>query len=132
MRTWTLAAVLTVGCFLPGCSSEEARTGSDADNAPPASERESVRLTGAANGEQIYYATCAVCHDPVSEDARIAPSLKGYFQQPSHKLADGQEHEHSEAFAREFILKGNTNMPPMNKVLSPEHLEDVLAYLRTL
>jgi len=130
MRSWKLAAVLAVGCFLLGCSSQEGRTGSDAENAPAGPE--AVRLTGVAKGEQIYYANCAVCHDPVSEEVRIAPSLEGYFQQPPHKHADGQEREHSEAFAREFIMKGNTNMPPMNKALSPQDLENVLAYLRTL
>jgi len=130
MRAWMLTAGLAVGCFLLGCSSQEGRTGSDAENAPAAPE--AVSLTGVAKGEQIFYATCAVCHDPVSEEVRIAPSLKGYFQQPPHELADGREHSHTEEFTREIILKGNTNMPPMNKVLSPEHLEDILAYLRTL
>ena len=130
MRAWMLTAGLAVGCFLLGCSSQEGRTGSDAGNAPAAPE--AVSLTGVAKGEQIFYSTCAVCHDPATEAGRIAPSLKGYFQQPPHKHADGQEREHSEAFAREFIMKGNTNMPPMNKALSPQDLENVLAYLRTL
>ena len=129
---WKLAAVLVVGCFFLGCSSQESRTGSDAENAPSAPVGETLSLTGHAKGEQIFYATCAVCHDPATEAGRIAPSLKGYFQQPPHKLADGREHSHTGEFTREIILKGNTNMPPMNKVLSPQDVEDILAYLRTL
>ncbi|HEY7680744.1 MAG TPA: cytochrome c [Terriglobia bacterium] len=130
MKSWKLAAIAM--CFFLGCNSREGQPASDAESVPSAPQGANVALTGAAKGEQVYFATCSVCHDPISEDVRSAPSLKGYFGQPPHKLADGTEHSHTEAFTREFILRGNTYMPPMDKALSAQDLEDVLAYLRTL
>jgi mono/diheme cytochrome c family protein len=85
-----------------------------------------------ARGEEVFFATCSVCHETETDEANVGPSLKGLFRKPSQVLADGTHLEHTDDAVRRFILQGNSNMPPMDKALSRQDLEDVLAYLHTL
>jgi mono/diheme cytochrome c family protein len=106
-----------------GCSQQQKQTSAGA--------RATVDAA-AARGEEIYFAKCAVCHEAKPGTPGAGSSLKGTFQQPPHELADGTKIDATEESVREFILRGNSNMPPMDTALSPQELEDVLAYLRTL
>ena len=118
---WVLAAALTlVGA---SCSGQQDRSSAGA--------RATV-TTAAARGEAIFYAKCAVCHEARPGTPGAGSSLKGIFQRPPYQLADGTEINGTEESVRDFILHGNSNMPPMDTALSPQELEDVLAYLHTL
>lgn len=107
-----------------------------AKNSAQESEKQpSGATTGKGNavkGEMIFKANCVGCHDPNSNIAQVGPSLKGLFQKPSHRHADGSEHAHTEGEIRQVIEEGNNIMPPMKGRLSEEDLVDLLAYLQTL
>jgi mono/diheme cytochrome c family protein len=117
---WVAAALALAGV---ACHEQQERSAGD--------ER-AIASTAVARGEEIFYAKCAVCHEAKPGTPGAGSSLKGTFQQPPHQLADGTTIDGTEESIREFILKGNSNMPPMDTALSPQELEDVLAYLRTL
>ena len=84
-------------------------------------------------GKVVFQDRCEMCHDPNSEDAKVGPGLKGLYQMPPHKMADGTEHKkHTAAIIRDQIVKGSQTMPPMGDSLSEAEIDDVLAYLQTL
>lgn len=142
MNLWKLIGVTAgalVACVLVvGAMAQEDRTKKDSQAAPaqPAGaekKQEAVASKGnAAKGKEVFEADCAVCHEAESDAVRVGPGLKGLYKKPPHKLADGKEHRHTEAAMRELIEKGTGSMPPMGAVLSPQQMEDVLAYLHTL
>lgn len=80
-------------------------------------------------GAQVYAAKCASCHgasgDGNGSDAMYYTPAPTDFTKPAFKSVP-------DAAARETILKGKGNMPPFAKKLTPQQLEDVMAFLRTL
>ena len=120
---WNLAAVVALALLVASCSRPRERSSAGA--------RVAVN-TAAGRGEAIFHAKCSVCHEARPGTPGAGSSLKGIFQQPPHQLADGTAIDGTEESIREFTLRGNRNMPPMDTALSPQELEDVLAYLHTL
>ena len=118
-----LAAVVALAPVGVGCSQQQERG--------TAGAQASVN-TAAAKGEEIFYAKCAVCHESEPGTPGAGPSLRGILQKAPHRLADGTKIDGTEESVREFILRGNRNMPPMDTALSPQEMEDLLAYLHTL
>jgi len=101
---------------------------------PP--ERASIRYVGspeaAARGKEIFFANCIVCHREDAVDRKgLGPPLSGLFSKPASILRDGTELRHTDQAIREFVERGNKNMPPV-KSLSAAEINDVLAYLHTL
>jgi mono/diheme cytochrome c family protein len=81
-----------------------------------------------ANGRQLYRQTCAPCHDAHSVPGQNGPSLHSLFKNtflPSGLPAN-------ERFVRQTILNGRNMMPAAGSALSPQQLDDLLAYLHTL
>jgi mono/diheme cytochrome c family protein len=117
-----VAAVTALALIGVSCSGQPERSSTGAR----------ATATAVARGEETFYAKCAVCHEARPGTPGTGSSLKGIFQQPPHRLADGMEIDGSEKSIREIILRGNRNMPPMDTALSPQELEDVLAYLHAL
>jgi mono/diheme cytochrome c family protein len=80
-------------------------------------------------GQKIYKKNCNLCHFPDKADKKMGPGLKGLFSlkelPQSHKPA-------TEEVIREQILKGSKAMPPFSKKLSPEQVDSLMAYLKTL
>ena len=85
----------------------------------------------AKRGEELYYEHCSVCHSADTDEAIVGPSLKGFFQTPPAPLADGTELPRTDTAVRELFEKGTMNMPP-TKGLSPQQLENIIAFLHTL
>ena len=87
-------------------------------------------------GKQVFQDNaCWRCHNIDSDEVKRppAPSLKGLFKRPPHKLADGTEHtQHTDAMVRKIITEGTTAMPERGAVLSDEELDNLIAYLHTL
>ena len=93
-----------------------------AEEATPESPVESAGEGDAASGEEVYAATCASCHGDDAAGGALGPTLV------SADLAAKDDD-----FFRETINNGRagTAMPPWQGVLSPQQVEDVIAFLRT-
>ena len=117
-----VAAVTALALVGVSCSGQPERSSTGAR----------ATTTAVARGEETFYAKCAVCHEAEPGTPGTGSTLKGTFQQPPHELADGTKIDGTEESVREFILRGNSNMPPMDTALSRQELEDVLAYLHAL
>jgi mono/diheme cytochrome c family protein len=81
-----------------------------------------------SSGRRIYQQTCAPCHDAHSVPGENGPSLKGVFKKtflPSGLPAN-------ERFVRQTIVNGRNMMPAAGGSLTPQQLDDLLAFLHTL
>jgi len=81
-----------------------------------------------AHGRRVFKIYCAVCHSAYSSKALKGPSMEGLYKKqslPSGLLA-------SDRFVEQTIVHGRKMMPPMESSLTPEEVEDVIAYLHTL
>jgi cytochrome c2 len=84
-----------------------------------------------ARGKDVFEA-CAPCHNVDNDARRQGPSLRHLFKRP--KLENGQAV--SVQSVRAQIGNGGRQMPHYvegpRPLLSPQELEDLIAYLRTL
>lgn len=81
------------------------------------------------HGKRLFEANCAACHDAFSTSPRNGPGLKGVFKKeylPSSGMPATDEH------VRRTIVGGRKAMPPFDKVLDDDQIDDVIAYLHTL
>lgn len=124
MRIAASLLLIALGLVLLRCSGRGKAASAEQPKAPlgPA----------ASKGEAIFYAKCAVCHDAKPGTPGAGPHLAGIFQAGPHKLSDGTEITGSEQSIRDFVLHGNSNMPPVGQSLSPQEMNDLFAYLHTL
>jgi mono/diheme cytochrome c family protein len=117
MRT-SFLAVLVLQTFLAGCSDDtsgktDAQLGLNAQQAA---------------GRHLYQQNCAACHDAHSVPGQNGPSLKGLLKKqflPSGLPAN-------QRFVRQTILAGRNMMPAVGNSFTPQQLDDLLSYLRTL
>ena len=87
------------------------------------------RLTSnEARGKRIFEANCASCHDAFSTAPRNGPGLKHLFKKEYLPSGMPAKDEH----VRRTIVTGRKNMPPFDKVLDQDQVNDVIAYLHTL
>jgi mono/diheme cytochrome c family protein len=82
-----------------------------------------------AAGRRIYDQYCDRCHEPYSSRGKKGPSLKGVFK--SQYLAKSGLPAKDDQVG-DMIRYGRTMMPGYADVLSPQQIQDLLAYLRTL
>jgi mono/diheme cytochrome c family protein len=81
-----------------------------------------------ASGRHIFDRYCATCHQAYSSRAWRGPSLEGLFKKqfmPSGTPANDDR-------VREVISLGRSKMPAFGRTLSPQQVDDLLAYLHTL
>lgn len=80
-------------------------------------------------GQQVFKKNCNLCHFPDKADKKMGPGLKGLFSlkelPESHQPAD-------EKTIRGQIMNGTKKMPGFAKKLSPEQVDNLIAYLKTL
>jgi len=81
-----------------------------------------------ASGRHIYQQSCAPCHDAHSAPGENGPSLKHLFQKEF--LPSGLPT--NERFVRQTVVSGRNMMPAAGSGLTPQQLDDLLAYLHTL
>jgi mono/diheme cytochrome c family protein len=112
-----LAASLAV-LALAGCDVE--RRKSDAELGLNAQQ---------AAGRKIYDNYCDRCHEPYSTRGKKGPGLKGVFQKKYLPLSGLPANDER---VGEIIRLGRHEMPGYSQTLSPEQLEDLLAYMHTL
>jgi mono/diheme cytochrome c family protein len=81
-----------------------------------------------SRGRQIYNVRCAGCHTAYSSRGIKGPGLVNLYKKkylPSGLPANDR-------FVTQAIVNGRGMMPAMGDSLTPQQLDDLLAYLRTL
>jgi mono/diheme cytochrome c family protein len=119
-RRW-IAASLAAGlalATLAGCDVE--RRKSDAELGLNAQQ---------ASGRKIYDNYCDRCHRPDSTKGKKGPGLKGVFQHP-YLSATGLPANDDRV--GNIVRNGRPDMPGYSQTLSPQDLQDLLAYMHTL
>lgn len=109
----SMALLLTSGCDVE-------RRKSDADLGLNAQQ---------AAGRRIYDAECDRCHEPYSTRGKKGPGLKGVFQ---HKYLSHSGLPANDERVTDIIRLGRNEMPGYAQKLSPQDIQDLLAYLHTL
>jgi mono/diheme cytochrome c family protein len=103
---------------------------------PAAKERGATMSTSGDDpverGRVAYFKHCVVCHSPDTDEYVAGIALKDYFSDPPTRLSDGTEFPRTDEAIRELVEKGTGNMPPLMKGVTPQELEDILAYMHTL
>ena len=85
--------------------------------------------TQQAAGRKIYDSHCDRCHEPYSTRGKKGPGLQGVFKR--QYLAQSGLPANDERVA-EIIRIGRHEMPGFSQSLSPQDIQDLLAYLHTL
>jgi mono/diheme cytochrome c family protein len=80
-------------------------------------------------GRRIYDAYCDRCHEPYSSRGKQGPTMKGVFKKSYLELSGLPANDQR---VREIILAGRSKMPGYGQTLSPQQVNDLLAYLHTL
>ncbi len=81
-----------------------------------------------AKGKAEFEATCAVCHNPDSDEKKMGPGLKGLYKKD--KMANGKKATDATVKAR--IDEGGSGMPGYKDMLSDSQKDYLVAYLKTL
>ena len=80
-------------------------------------------------GRRVYDAECDRCHQPYSTRGRKGPGLKGIFQ---HKYLSLSGLPANDERVADIIRLGRNEMPGFSQKLSPQDMQDLLAYMHTL
>ena len=81
-----------------------------------------------ARGRRAYDTYCLGCHEAYISGGRRGPSLMGVFKKkelPSGTPANDDR-------VSEVIMQGRAKMPAFRDKLTPDQLQDLLAYMHTL
>ncbi len=81
-----------------------------------------------ATGRHIYDQRCGMCHEAYSSRALRGPSLQGLFKKPYMPSGTPANDER----VRDVIVLGRSKMNGFGRVLSPEQVDHLIAYLHTL
>lgn len=114
---WLLPAILCALALFAGCDSEPRRTDAELGLTPQQ-----------ALGRRAYDASCAECHYAYSKRNLRGPSMNGLFRKPF--MSNGMPANDDRV--TDIILLGRAKMPAFQQKLTPEQLQDLLAYLHTL
>ncbi len=81
-----------------------------------------------AAGRRVYDNYCERCHEPYSSRGKKGPSMKEVFKKPF--LPSGLPA--NDERVSEIIRSGHRTMPGFGQVLTPEQVQDLLAYMHSL
>ncbi len=81
-----------------------------------------------AAGRHLFDRQCGGCHEPYRSRPLKGPSLKGVFQRPY--LHNGMPA--NDERVRQIFLYGRAQMPAFGRALTPDQMDELLAYLHTL
>jgi|HubBroStandDraft_3_1064219.scaffolds.fasta_scaffold105515_3 mono/diheme cytochrome c family protein len=115
--------VLTFGTWpalasLPGCDVERRRSDAELGLNPQQ-----------ATGRKLYDNYCDRCHRPYSTKGKKGPGLKGIFQHQYLSLSGLPANDER---VSDILRHGRPDMPGYGQTLSPQDIQDLLAYLHTL
>jgi len=90
----------------------------------------------AKRGEDIFHnhvARCVLCHSLKGNGSTVGPPLDGIATRATPEYIKESLLEPSKVLAKGFEGTGGLSpMPPMADIFSPQELEDIQAFLRTL
>lgn len=81
-----------------------------------------------ARGRNVYDQHCIRCHEPYSTSGKNGPSMAGIYKKPYMPSGMPANDERM----TDIILMGKSKMPAFRGALTPQQLEALLAYLKTL
>jgi mono/diheme cytochrome c family protein len=116
--SFTVLATLLLLAMISACDVE--RRKSDAELGLNAQQ---------AAGRKIYDSHCDRCHEPYSKRGKKGPGLKGAFQNKYLSLSGLPANDER---IGDIIRLGRNEMPGYGQALSPQDLQDLLAYMHTL
>jgi len=94
----------------------------------PVSEAVRTDRRSIERGQSLFASRCSACHDPHSTRVIVGPGLEGLLRKP--KLPASGHPATAESIR--FQLKQPLGRMPSFAYLSPEEVEDLIAYLNTL
>lgn len=115
--SFLLIVILCSLSGLTGCDAEPRKTDSELGLNPQQ-----------AMGRRVYDARCAECHYAYSSRSLRGPSLHGLFQKQF--MTSGLPANDDRV--TDIILLGRAKMPGFQQKLTPQQLDQLLAYLHTL
>jgi mono/diheme cytochrome c family protein len=80
-------------------------------------------------GRRLYDSHCGRCHEPYSTRGKKGPGLKGVFQNKYLSLSGLPANDER---VSDIIRLGRKEMPAFSQTLSPQDVQDLLAYMHTL
>src|SRR6516164_1620267 len=113
-----LSCIIAALALLVSCTSERRKSDAELGLNPQQ-----------AAGRRVYDAYCDRCHEPYSSRGKQGPSMKGVFQKSYLELSGLPANDDR---VREIILAGRSKMPGYGQTLTPQQVDDLLAYLHTL
>ncbi|PYX97213.1 MAG: cytochrome C [Acidobacteria bacterium] len=117
-------------CFMLSCTILACMVGMIACSAERLKSDAELGLTAQqASGRRVYDAYCIRCHEPYSSKGKQGPSLKGVFKKPY--LSESGMPANDERVG-EIIRYGRSKMPGYSQALTPQQIDDLMAYLHTL
>lgn len=87
-------------------------------------QTDSAAKQHASNGQQVFIQRCMACHSVNKDQVMTGPSLWSETSRSPHKKSPAQ--------IRTIIRDGKGKMPSWKSILTPDQVDDVIAYLRTL
>lgn len=122
MRAWNVGLALCLGTlgmiWLSGCEAELRKT-----------DTQLGLNTQQSAGRRVYDDYCDRCHEPYVARGKKGPSLKGVFKKPYLEMSGLPANDDR---VGEIIRYGRDKMQGFAPVLSPQQINDLLAYLHTL
>jgi cytochrome c5 len=116
--TVTLLVVLTIILAHTGCDVERRKSDSELGLTPQQ-----------IAGRKVYDQHCDRCHEPYSTRGKKGPGLKGVFQHQYLPLSGLPANDERVA---DIVNHGRNEMPGFSPTLSPQEVQDLLAYMHTL
>jgi mono/diheme cytochrome c family protein len=116
-----------IGAALAACLALAALAGCDVERRK--SDAELGLNPQQSTGRKIYDNYCDRCHRPDSTKGKKGPGLKGIFQHQYLSLTGLPANDDR---VTDIIRNGRPDMPGYSQVLSPQDMQDLLAYLHML
>jgi mono/diheme cytochrome c family protein len=113
----TLVALLALA-MVSGCDAERRKSDAELGLNPQQSA-----------GRKLYDSHCDRCHEPYSTRGKKGPGLKGVFQSKYLSLSGLPANDER---VSDIIRLGRNEMPAFSQTLSPQDVQDLLAYMHTL
>lgn len=113
-----LFASLVTLLFLCGCEAERRKSDAELGLNPQ-------QMTG----RRIYDNYCDRCHAPYSTRGRQGPSMKEVFKRQYLPMSGMPANDDR---VSDIVRLGRNKMPGFGQVLSPQQVDDLLAYMHTL
>jgi mono/diheme cytochrome c family protein len=116
--TLCLCVAVATLFMLTGCEAERRKSDAELGLNPPQ-----------AAGRRVYDQYCDRCHEPYSSRGKKGPSMKGVLKKQYLPLSGLPANDDR---VGEIVRYGRSKMQGFDQALTPQQVQDLLAYLHTL